>query len=99
MHLSEVDLECSRWRWKQTNPLTPKHLGDERFSALPSNGAVLTYWAHNTPLVVPDLIKQIREDSDACSVKRSRGLHEKGLLWTLFIETALECYEALALFG
>src|SRR5581483_2393201 len=96
---SEVDLECSRFGRKQTNLLPPEYLGDKNFFALPANGAVLAYWTNDMPIVVPDLVKPIRESSHACSVNRERSLHEKSLVRTLFIETVLECDEALALFG
>lgn len=58
MHLSEVDLESSRGRWKQSNSLTPEHLGDKHLFALPANSAIVTYWADDVALIVPDLVKQ-----------------------------------------
>ncbi len=99
MQLAEVDLECARWHRKQTNPLAPEDLGDEHFFTPPANGVILTYWTHNVAIVVPDLVKRIRENSHALAVNRSRSLHQKRLVRTLFIETVLECNEALALFG
>ncbi len=45
--------------------------------------------------VVRDIPKRIWESSDAWEVQRSRGLHQKRLVRTVFIETVLERDEAL----
>lgn len=90
MQLAEVDLECARWHWKQTNPLAPEDLGDEHFFPPPANSAILADWPHDVAIVVGDVGNRIRESSHACSVNRSRSLHEKRLVRTLFIETVLE---------
>lgn len=90
MQLAEVDLECARWHWEQSNPLAPEDLGDEYFFTHPANIAILADLAHDVAIVVCDVINRIWESSQACSINRSRSLHEEGLVRTLFIETVLE---------
>ena len=97
--MSEVDLECSIPRRKKPNALTPEHLCDEHFSAFPADGVILAHRGHNVTLVVPNLGKIMGEVPDDGFVQRDRGLYEKRLMRTLFIETVLEGCEPFALFS
>jgi hypothetical protein len=56
MQRAEVNLECARWHWKQTNPLAPEDLGDEHFFTPPANSAILADWAHDVAIVVRDVV-------------------------------------------